>query len=745
MATEQEILDELETAIQNTNRSNDDLLRVFENDEETYVTLRDGEVVPSLDKRVDIKVKAIGEDYLQQLDEVIIDLENKSTVELQKLEDAINTIVVDNGVPDSVVVTWSGRTQEEKNKDSIHASDLGLVANNMNFDNADTLEAALQTLNGKDLILESGATYYTSREVVTVGLDVSIRSNGKPATIKNLSKNIRAMTVLGTEVGIYSVTNSVTIFSRVLTLSDASNVQVGDLIGLVSNKFWYCDARDETYKSQLNKVERIEGNNVFVITAWSESYDTASETLSAYVYRPVQALIRDVDFHCTPMDVSPTASPNVRGLSLRYTTDSVLTNVSTHYAQACGIQVARSFNTLVVGGVSDKSNGYTSGYGVQTDGTSHTRVTKRTVTGSRRGVDVSGIGIISSHTTVDDCTIIGGGVNSRGDTYGWNADGSTGAYQGGIGTHGAANFTEIKDNYIVNVHQPVILRSPNNVVSGNTIIGRTVNGAINVAFGGGNIIEGNSVLQGIVAGLGQSTAVFDGQANINSRRAESLVTLQETCIGEQIIRNNYAEVQSVAVLAMGETANTNTIQIHGNTVVHKTTLGGQECFLINSDTAAAVSMLGSSQIYNNTQRRVGGAGAVLIIPTNWRLLNQPMFGRSEGVFSASTATEVTAHTNTTTRSLGALQTCKVGSLVNASIVVVCIPASTGLVTVDFSVPYVGSFSSNGWCVGTAVSENASAFGVVQSVPNSSTVRLTFNATNTGVHRMQLNFQYQVRN
>lgn len=58
-----------------------------------------------------------------------------------ELQDAINTIVIDDGVPDSVVSTWSGRTQEEKNKEQISILDFGGKAQ-AGFDNSTAINNA---------------------------------------------------------------------------------------------------------------------------------------------------------------------------------------------------------------------------------------------------------------------------------------------------------------------------------------------------------------------------------------------------------------------------------------------------------------------------------------------------------------------------------------------------------------------------------------------------------------------------
>ena len=66
MTTEQEILNDLIQAVDNTNRSNDDFLNVLKEGRDKDVALRDGTVVPSLTKRV---VNAFSNsDYLMKAD-----------------------------------------------------------------------------------------------------------------------------------------------------------------------------------------------------------------------------------------------------------------------------------------------------------------------------------------------------------------------------------------------------------------------------------------------------------------------------------------------------------------------------------------------------------------------------------------------------------------------------------------------------------------------------------------------------
>lgn len=82
MTTEQEVLDDLIQAIDDTNRSNDDFLKVLKEGRDQDVALRDGTVVPSLTKRV---VNAFSNsDYLMKADNLA------SVVDKQEARDNLN-------------------------------------------------------------------------------------------------------------------------------------------------------------------------------------------------------------------------------------------------------------------------------------------------------------------------------------------------------------------------------------------------------------------------------------------------------------------------------------------------------------------------------------------------------------------------------------------------------------------------------------------------------------------------------
>ena len=75
---------------------------------------------------------------------------------LSDLQDAIAQIV-EGGVPDLAVTTWSGRTQEDKNKDNITAADLGLIGNGSTDQTAKFAE--IESLYSGVLIDLQGGTY----------------------------------------------------------------------------------------------------------------------------------------------------------------------------------------------------------------------------------------------------------------------------------------------------------------------------------------------------------------------------------------------------------------------------------------------------------------------------------------------------------------------------------------------------------------------------------------------------------
>ena len=86
--------------------------------------------------------------------------------------------------------------------------------------------------------------------------------------------------------------------------------------------------------------------------------------------------------------------------------------------------ISRSWRPRSYGGYTRGSTTSTTGTGCPSRGCAHALIDGRHTYESNKGVDVTRFNCISRHTIVQNCKTFGGGINSRGNNYGWNPDGS---------------------------------------------------------------------------------------------------------------------------------------------------------------------------------------------------------------------------------------------------------------------------------------------------------------------------------
>lgn len=638
-------------------------------------------------------------------------------------------------------------TQLLKPKDEYlaYASQLGLVPNDPLFDNAPVFEQVLTSLNGKCLILEDNSTYYVKRTVKVLDVDVSMRALGTPSEVYNMQVGANVMEVASSVLGTAQVTSSITIGSRQVVISNTTNFKVGGLFAIKSDKYWYNDPRDQTYKSQLHRIYSVDGTVINTYDAMLDGYDLDTEIVTVEAYNPIKCVISNVDFQATPIPTAPDNRPNAQGLIVRHAINPVIDNCSTKDAQACGIFLYRSYAPVVQGGISDRCNSYYTGYGVQTSGTAHALIQDRRILGSRRGVDVSGIGVISTGTVVRNNTVIGGGVNSHGDTYGWVSQPShaLGAYQGGVGSHGAADHTVYEGNTTYWIHSPLNCRSSNEYIKNNLFVGRTRNGVIDLAFGKNYTIIGNRCTSGFAYGDGRTTKVFDGGANVNSRRPDVFVNIQPTAGGRIFVSTNDIEAQNAMFRCMG---NINGVYdkfiVSDNNIDFATVTGADPVFMFISSTDALLTIPSRSVFKGNTLQRQGGTGAISYFPDGWEVSNNVVMDEGISKQSNSTKTKVTSGANSSGSFSGSVNCLRVGNVITGGFVLVTTVAEADtLGEVMVELPMTHDFNSDGYATGVVTAEDVTltVHGSVKSVSGSRNIKITYMTPHTGQIRMHVAF------
>ncbi|MEM4995033.1 glycosyl hydrolase family 28-related protein [Priestia sp. SB1] len=491
-------------------------------------------------------------------------------------------------------------------------------------DDTSALQSAINSLEGvtTQLKLSSGSTYKIS-STLTIDKSISIMGNkqNRPR-ITTGSQTFDAINVQGSYVASTTMSSSATINTDYIDVADSSNIRKSNLIEIVSSKSWYHDPRQESTdarKAELHRVNEVIGNRIYLTDPLFDGYVVPDETVDINIYTPIRFAMSDVDIILTKYPYS-TDSVRKIGLILDHTIDALIENVNVVDAQNMGINIKHSYRPIVEGGRTEGANNYFSGYGVQIVGCTHARVYNRFVATSRRGVDVSGYTIPSHSTIVDGCTVFGGGSNSMGDKYVYTDTHGTGAYAGGIGTHGAADHTIIRNCIFGYLHTAIIDRSRNTLADGNYFIGDFAKACIDVSFGENGTYVNNRAVDNY-SGLKEKT-VSDNGANINTRRPPLFIRFQDTALvngssgGFVVVENNFAMIQDRFIEFYGETGGSTIPTLKNFTVRNNNVMfspyGTTDVayFLKNSTVANSSILMSGSIIKGNTWKRTSGSGSV---------------------------------------------------------------------------------------------------------------------------------------
>ena len=455
--------------------------------------------------------------------------------------------------------------------DLLYAEEFGAKGDGTTDDTV-ALQAAINYGfdNYKTLVLLSGHTYIHSAMLtnptptsVAARKTVAIRSSmpGSQAILKMAdsvpaANHSRSLNFSGATLATTTLTGSTQFNNRRWYVGTSSSFVPGTLMGIESSLPWYYDPRSESTDARKSEVHRIaskDGRYLFSEAPAFDGYITSAETVKVHPFIPIGVNISDISIERT-LPPEGTAADNYRrvGLDVSHASDGLISNVSVYGGTAGGIKLTVSYNTKIVEGVTTSANNYYEGYGVQIGGSTYCGVEKRMIISSRRGVDISqGDRFVSRYCYVRNSTIVGGGKNSRGVYYNYSPeDGSLGDSQSGMGSHGPSDGALYEGNTIHSMHAGITCRGSNEIIRGNTFIGRFRLDAIALAEGGGlYIIEGNNVVSGY-EGTRKNITITDGGGNINTRRAAMFLKIYpnfDSANGQVVVRNNYAEVQDIFI------------------------------------------------------------------------------------------------------------------------------------------------------------------------------------------------------
>lgn len=600
--------------------------------------------------------------------------------------------------------------------DSINIEQYGAVGDGA-ADDFNALSKAIAASSGKTIVLADGETYLTNTAIVHTG-DIDLRTNGADkAIIFHNGQTLVPLTVQGTTATTKTLSASQQINNRGWDVADSSGVSVGMLMEVKSTTLWYHDNRGVARKSELHKVGSIVGNTIFSEDPANDGYDTGAETVTLTFYNPIKVNLTNIEIKCVH-PATGVGAANVTGLSISHADGGKITNVDLTDAADIGISLARCYRTSVFGGRTYGANAFLTGYGVQTNGCSHTIVLLRSFWECRRGVDISGDSVVSRHSLIAGNTNLGGGFNSEGTIYGWEETSATGAPQFGFGSHGPADHTIYRGNKIAQMHTFINCRGRNEIIEDNYFIGRCRFGAIKLSFGENVRIKNNFVYTGWEDTLKDDT-IHETGGNINTRRADWFVEFAASYLGGQIvIEDNDVQIQD-RFLTFESTGVQDNVTLARNKVRFETQ-GSTDAVALAYNEGTTQDVVGWN-IVDNDYSRVSGTGAVTRF-TNLTLGSSEL--AESFSFSDTWTPTTTAVLNVAAHSGVLSQFTRVGDVVTFSLSVNITPTASGRIDLGISLPVPFDFVSSFQAAGVGAAFYAAGIEAARITADTTNDRLT---------------------
>lgn len=169
-----------------------------------------------------------------------------------------------------------------------------------------------------------------------------------------------------------------------ITVSDASNIQIGDLLLISDNTKWNVIDYPNLNTGELHEVDYISGSSVSFIDGLLHSY-TATNSLSIDVIRPISALVYNIEFKGTSNTV-------VGGLvQFEYCKCSSVLNCTFGADGYYGVSITNSLNTRIHKNKCKNFKGSGYGYGiVVNDASAHTCISDNTMSQCRHNIASGG-------------------------------------------------------------------------------------------------------------------------------------------------------------------------------------------------------------------------------------------------------------------------------------------------------------------------------------------------------------------
>lgn len=491
-----------------------------------------------------------------------------------------------------------------------------------------------ETVKGT-VVFKEHKTYRISKTLSRIGKNVSLKcygggqatifQNGQNFTMLKVEANPRAKETF--------LAVSHTINTNGWLLANTEGVIPGMYMEVMSSKSWYYDPRPESTdsrKSELHRVERVEGSYVFTADYANDGYDVSTESVSVRFYNPISVDIENINFKAVKPSYGANAQ-TVTGINIS-TANTHLINVSTDSTTYCGVFLERCYKPFVEGGVSRDSNYVTTGYGIQTYGCSYPLIVGRHGYGLRRLVDFSGANVVTIYGKAKDCVNHGGGRQSDGKYYGWGPNNSVGIQNFGFGSHGSADHSTYESCETHNIQIPYSLRGNDERIINAVHYGRTRSGLINLSSGSNLTVDGFTA-RSTTGGTNKDSSIYDGGGNINTRRADYFIRVlpQYDTVNSVIqLKGVHVEVQDRFINISDGAIPKGYMNISSSTVLFGTSSAAEECALLWHEGLHSMGGGFRWSIGGVRYQRVGGTGAVVLAKnldlTGTFTMNYSVFG-----------------------------------------------------------------------------------------------------------------------
>ena len=335
-------------------------------------------------------------------------------------------------VDDVLVGRW-----KRIHKGELHFKQFGAKGDGVTDDTA-AIQAAVNSTATK-LLGHPGDVYLIS-EQIELDHGITIDSTGE-GSFK--FKETSGITHMNYDPNPKLQTDVVSISDNVVGVSSVNNIEVGDLVIIVSDKLWYYDNRNSAYKGEISRVYEIEENNIVLYDTIHDSYDLEDESLVVRVYKPESFSFRNVSFEGVKNNI------NSKAFDLWYTVDCNMENVEFLNECSSGARFFATYNLTAKKVKVYHSNRDGHGYGMWING-NHTFISDSIFINCRGPVDFSsGQGLPPSRNgSVYFCDVDGAGLDHEGIPLAGR----------GMGTHGPAENIIFSNNKIRNVYSGIRIR-----------------------------------------------------------------------------------------------------------------------------------------------------------------------------------------------------------------------------------------------------------------------------------------------